>query len=76
MEPSDCSRHLLPRESDAGLFFCNSRHPGNFSNHVKHAFIVLHSIKMLTDDIELSFQCQELINTLFKKFPGVTACPE
>lgn len=66
MQPSDCSKYL----------FHHAQHPPNLPITVREAFDVLHRLKMRTDEPSISRQCQELINILFKKYPGVVACPE
>lgn len=66
MIPSDCAKHL----------FCTAQHPANLPITVKEAFDVLHKLKMRTDEVQISSRCQELINLLFEKYPGVVACPE
>ena len=66
MKSSDCYKHL----------FHVSQHPSNLPVTVREAFDVLHKLKMRTNEPEISKQCQDLINVMFKKYPGIVACPE
>jgi hypothetical protein len=66
MKPSDCAKHL----------FQTTQHPANLPSTVRHAFDVLHQLKMRTDEQEIATKCQELINILFVKYPGVVASPQ
>lgn len=66
MKPSDCAKHL----------FTTQQHSSNLPVTVREAFEVLHKLKMRTDEQIISDRCQDLINLLFKKYPGIVACPE